>query len=84
MSTSKSQAEIDFEKATEEELINPPGATRPRAGQEELPIGMNADGTLNIVPKEAIELAIRMARDNTPEALVKACAASKCCERARL
>ena len=33
---------------------------------------MNADGTLNIVPKEAIELAIRMARDNTPEALVAA------------
>ena len=33
---------------------------------------MNADGTLNIVPKEAIERAIRMARGNTPEALVEA------------
>ena len=72
MSTSKSQAEINFENASDEDIINPKGATRPRAGQEELPIGMNADGTLNIVPKEAIERAIRMARGNTPEALVEA------------
>ena len=46
MSTSKSQAEIDFENASDEDIINPKGATRPRAGQEELPFGMNADGTL--------------------------------------
>jgi hypothetical protein len=58
MSASKSQAEIDFENASDEDIINPKGATRPRAGQEELPFGMNADGTLNIVPKEAIERAI--------------------------
>ena len=47
----------------------PPAATR---RGDDFSIGMNADGTLNIVPKEAIEAAIKMARDNTPEALVEA------------
>ena len=46
MSTSKSQAEIDFENATEEELINPKSASRPRAGQEELPIGTLVEAVL--------------------------------------
>ena len=46
MSTSKSQAEIDFENASDEDIINPKGATRPRAGQEELPIGTLVEAVL--------------------------------------
>jgi hypothetical protein len=57
--------ELGFANASLEELIDPKGATRPRGTGDDFPIGMNADGTLNIVPKEAIEAAIRMARATT-------------------
>ena len=46
MSTSRSQAEIDFENASDEDIINPKGATRPRAGQEELPNGLLVEAVL--------------------------------------
>jgi hypothetical protein len=46
MSTSKSQAEIDFANASDEDIINARGTTRRRAGQEELPIGTLVEAVL--------------------------------------
>ena len=38
LSTSTSQAEIDFENASDDDIINPPGATRQRDNDDNWPI----------------------------------------------